>query len=454
MYPTFSWYGFCRYRPGHDLPEPESGRAEKHREFIKAKYVDKRWFGTPEDIEKDREREVEREAAKAKRNAERSDKLGAASSGAARKRVGGAGRTRKGTADRGLRKVASPASAPAVPVKTADLLDFLTDDPAPAPLATAALPVATAPTPPSASPSQSWGAFGGSGGVGGVGGSSWATFGDTPGLPQTVPASPQQQPHQQQGGAFPFQRQEVAPTVPASAGFGATDASPSSSSSSYRGASFSTNFPPPPPGGRSGGQGGMQPLPPPQQPQPQQQAWPQQQPQEQPQTVSAFPAFGSTPAGGSLPGAAGVTVGAMSPPVKSPSGAQLQPQGQGQQHQQQQGFGTMSGGFVVAGSGVQGSAPIAPVQQQPQQAGGLFLGPPSGMQGVCVFLFRIFFFLWCGFGLAALLCGAVGVMTLIPLASCSPRFCSSRLYIIYLLVKCVVVVLQGWLEIMLLYPTT
>lgn len=62
---------FSRHRPGADLPEPEGGRAEKHREFIRAKYVDKRWYATPDDLERDAEREAEREAARARREEER-----------------------------------------------------------------------------------------------------------------------------------------------------------------------------------------------------------------------------------------------------------------------------------------------------------------------------------------------------------------------------------------------
>lgn len=57
---------------------PEGGRPERHREFIKTKYVEKRWYATPEDLEKEAEREAEREAANAKREAERSSKQAAA----------------------------------------------------------------------------------------------------------------------------------------------------------------------------------------------------------------------------------------------------------------------------------------------------------------------------------------------------------------------------------------
>lgn len=64
------WFS-SRYRPGADLPEPEGGRAEKHREFIRAKYVDKRWYATPDDLVRDAEREAEIAAARAKREEER-----------------------------------------------------------------------------------------------------------------------------------------------------------------------------------------------------------------------------------------------------------------------------------------------------------------------------------------------------------------------------------------------
>ncbi|CAN0336375.1 unnamed protein product, partial [Hapterophycus canaliculatus] len=203
-----------RYRPGHDLPEPEGGRADKHREFIRTKYEDKRWYGTPDDLVKDREREAEREEAKAKRDAKHAGKR--------QERIGATSRPRRGSGDRGLRRsepaaaAAAAAAEPApAPAKQADLLDFLSENPAPAPQP--ALAPAPAQGPPAAA--QPWGAFGdGGNATGGIiqgaapvstapasGFASWAAFGDAPGMPQAAAPPPQQQQQQPQPAAFGFQ---------------------------------------------------------------------------------------------------------------------------------------------------------------------------------------------------------------------------------------------------------
>eukprot|EP00904_Undaria_pinnatifida_P001696 jgi/Undpi1/11527/HiC_scaffold_30.g13824.m1 len=316
----------ARYRPGHDLPEPEGGKAQKHRDFIRTKYVDKRWYGSPEDVERDARREEEREAAKAKRDAERSSgkKGGSSPAGgaAASKRPergssssAAGGRTRRGSTDRGLRKVdpqsamsKSAAAAAAAPVKKqADLLDFLTDDPAPAAPVAAQVPPAGA---------QQWDAFGGGGGggvggaaaqvpssgagataaAGGAGFASWAAFGNAP-----APAAPLATPagHQSAVG-FPFQDGPAAPS-----GVGA----------SFPASSFPANFPPPPAGGGVG-------------------------------TVASGVAggVGGTMPGGAMPGAvspagatAGVALTTGASPAPSPSGGPPQ------------GFAQMPGGGVGRG---------------------------------------------------------------------------------------------------------
>ncbi|CAM9834549.1 unnamed protein product, partial [Ectocarpus sp. 6 AP-2014] len=209
----------ARYRPGHDLPEPEGGRAAKHREFIRTKYVDKRWYGTPEDLANDRQREAEREESRAKRDAERgSSSSGNSSSKKQQPRAASAARPRKASGDRGLRKVepaAAAVKAPPVPAKPVDLLDFLSDDPAPPPAAPAQ-PAAAAAAPAQAQP---WDAFGApaptppaaaapaaAGTAAGF--ASWAAFGDDPAVPQTAPPPPLPQQQQQQqpvgfGASFP-----------------------------------------------------------------------------------------------------------------------------------------------------------------------------------------------------------------------------------------------------------
>lgn len=343
-------YIFCRYRPGHDLPEPNGGRAEKHREFIRTKYVDKRWYATPEDLEKDKQREKERQAAKAKRDKK--------DSGSSTGNSGGSGGPTK--PDRGRRgvdkhtrriglleaaavaakvKAAEKAKAvkpPPAPKKQVDLLDFLSDGPAPTPApAPAPAPVQSAPP-----AQQGWAAFGpgpdsAAGSIAppppappatgeGSGFASWAAFGDSPAAP------PQQPQAQQQATGFPFQD-------------GSAPQAQQASSASFPSFGFSANFPP-------------------QQPQ-------QQQPQHQ-----RTPSFGSmgTPSGSqpTMPPAV-----AMSPtmiaghPSHSPNAAILPPQAQ------QHGFV----GYPMA------ATPGTPVQQ-PQPAGGFL----PGVQGTEVEVGRRF----------------------------------------------------------------
>lgn len=66
---------YSRHRRGSDLPEPEGGRPDKHREFIRAKYIDKRWFATPDDLQRDAEREAGRGLGRGKRESERKKSL-------------------------------------------------------------------------------------------------------------------------------------------------------------------------------------------------------------------------------------------------------------------------------------------------------------------------------------------------------------------------------------------
>ncbi|CAM9327495.1 unnamed protein product, partial [Phaeothamnion confervicola] len=47
----------ARHDPRHDLAEPDGNSVEKRREFIRTKYVDRRWYATPEDMARQRERE-------------------------------------------------------------------------------------------------------------------------------------------------------------------------------------------------------------------------------------------------------------------------------------------------------------------------------------------------------------------------------------------------------------
>ena len=204
--------------------------------------MDKRWYATPDDLEKDAQREKEREVARVRRDADRGKRDSASGGrGAVPKkpeRPSGvsAERARRGSLDRGLGKVdplkaggvAAAVKPPPAPKKQVDLLDFLSDGPVQAQVPR---------------PAQQWAAFsGGESAIGAIarppappatggapGFASWTAFGDAPAASQQQ-QQPQQQKAPQQVPSFAFQDGSTTQAQPASG-------------STFPAFSFSTNLP-------------------------------------------------------------------------------------------------------------------------------------------------------------------------------------------------------------------
>ena len=264
---------------------------------------------------------------------------------------------------------------PPAPKKQVDLLDFLSDGPAPAPGPSLGPVQVQVPR-----PAQQWAAFSegesatgaiapppappATGGTPGI--ASWTAFGDAPAASQQQQQPPQQK-APQQAPNFAFQDGSTTQAQPASG-------------STFPAFSFSTNFP-----ATANADMG-------QQQKQQQQPWSQQQvstvpapaglpqagfPQtgshgQQPQPPQHRAAFGAqaTPSGGlsgTLP-----TVATLRPPP-SPNATLFQAKPQ-PQPQPQQGFVQSGGDFTMSGARM--SVPSTPVQQ-PQQVGVFSSGSPA-----------------------------------------------------------------------------